>query len=41
MQNYFLKEPTYSEPDSSSVLLVLENNIVIPSRRKTEMIKAS
>lgn len=36
MQNYFLKEPTYSEPDSSSVLLVLENNIVIPSRRKTE-----
>ena len=36
MQNYFLKEPTYSEPDSSSVLLVLENNIVMRSRRKTE-----
>lgn len=34
MQSYFLKEPTYFEPDRSSVLLVLENNIVIPSRRK-------
>ena len=36
MQSYFLKEPTYFEPDRSSVLLVLENNIEMRSRRKTE-----
>lgn len=36
MQKYFLKEPIYSEPDSNSVLLVLENNIVMRRKRKEE-----
>lgn len=36
MQAFFLKEPKYSEPDGSSVLLVLENNIITRSRRKQE-----
>lgn len=36
MQRFFLKDPIYSEPDRNSVLLVLENNIVMRSRRKEE-----
>lgn len=36
MQRFFLKDPIYSEPDRNSVLLVLENNIVMRGRRKTE-----
>ena len=38
MKNSFLKDPIYSEPDRSSVLLVLDNNIVMRSKRKEEMI---
>ena len=36
MQRFFLKEPIYSEPDRNSVLLVLDNNIIMRSRRKEE-----
>lgn len=36
MKRFFLKEPMYSEPDKNSVLLVLDNNIVMRSRRKEE-----
>lgn len=36
MQRFFLKDPIYSEPDRNSVLLVLDNNIVMRSRRKEE-----
>ena len=36
MQRFFLKDPIYSEPDRNSVLLVLENNIVMRSKRKEE-----
>ena len=36
MQRFFLNDPIYSEPDRNSVLLVLENNIVMRGRRKTE-----
>lgn len=36
MQKFYLKDPIYSEPDKNSVLLVLENNIVMRSRRKEE-----
>lgn len=36
MQSFFLKDPIYSEPDMNSVLLVLENNIVMRSKRKEE-----
>ena len=36
MQRFFLKDPIYSEPDGNSVLLVLDNNIVMRSRRKEE-----
>lgn len=36
MKRFFLKEPIYSEPDKNSVLLVLDNNIVMRSRRKEE-----
>ncbi len=36
MKKYFLKDPIYSEPDRNSVLLVLDNNIVMRSRRKEE-----
>ncbi len=36
MKNFFLKEPIYSEPDKNSVLLVLDNNIVMRSKRKEE-----
>ena len=36
MQRLFLKDPIYSEPDRNSVLLVLDNNIVMRSRRKEE-----
>lgn len=36
MQKFFLKDPMYSEPDRNSVLLVLDNNIVMRSRRKEE-----
>lgn len=42
MQSFFLKEPTYSEPDKNSVLLVLENNIIVRGKRKQEtMLKLS
>lgn len=36
MQRFFLKDPIYSEPDKNSVLLVLDNNIVMRSKRKQE-----
>ena len=36
MQSFFLKDPVYSEPDENSVLLVLDNNIVMRSKRKQE-----
>ena len=40
--SYYLKDPIYSEPDHHSVLLVLDNNIVMRSKRKTEtMLKNS
>lgn len=42
MQRFFLKDPIYSEPDRNSVLLVLDNNIVMRSKRKEEsMLKDS
>lgn len=36
MQRFYLKDPIYSEPDRNSVLLVLENNIIMRGRRKEE-----
>lgn len=36
MQRFFLKDPIYSEPDRNSVLLVLDNNIIMRSKRKEE-----
>ena len=36
MQKFFLNPPIYSEPDKNSVLLILENNIIMRSRRKEE-----
>ncbi len=36
MRNFYLKDPIYSEPDQHSVLLVLDNNIVMRSKRKKE-----
>lgn len=36
MQEFFLDEPEYSEPNGRSVKLVLKNNIVMRSKRKTE-----
>jgi len=36
MQRFFLKDPIYSEPDRNSVLLILDNNIVMRGRRKEE-----
>lgn len=42
MRNFYLKDPIYSEPDQHSVLLILDNNIVMRSKRKTEsMLKKS
>ena len=42
MQRFYLKDPIYSEPNQHSVLLVLDNNIVMRSKRKTEtMLKNS
>ena len=38
MQRFFLKDPIYSEPDRNSVLLVLDNNIIMRSKRKEESI---
>jgi len=36
MREFYLKDPIYSEPDQHSVLLVLDNNIVMRSKRKKE-----
>ena len=36
MQRFYLKDPIYSEPNQHSVLLVLDNNIVMRSKRKNE-----
>ena len=36
MQRFFLKDPMYSEPNRNSVLLVLDNNIIMRSKRKEE-----
>ena len=42
MQRFYLKDPIYSEPNQHSVLLVLDNNIIMRSKRKTEtMLKNS
>lgn len=34
MQRFFLKEPIFSEPERNSVLLVLDNNIIMRSKRQ-------
>ena len=36
MNNYFLDEPTFSEPNSNSVLLTLKNNIIMRRLRRDE-----
>lgn len=36
MKEFYLKEPIYSEPDNHSLLLVLDNNIEVRSKRKKE-----
>ncbi len=36
MQEFFLDEPEYSEPNGRYVKLVLKNNIIMRSKRKTE-----
>ena len=36
MKRFFLKDPIYSEPDHNSVLLILDNNIVMRGQRKEE-----
>lgn len=36
MKEFYLKEPIYSEPDNHSVLLILDNNIEVRSKRKKE-----
>lgn len=36
MRSFYLKDPIYSEPNQHSVLLVLDNNIVMRSKRKKE-----
>ena len=36
MREFYLKDPIYSEPDQHSVLLVLDNNIVMRSNRRKE-----
>lgn len=36
MKRFFLKDPIYSEPDHNSVLLILDNNIVMRGKRKEE-----
>ena len=36
MKRFFLKDPIYSEPDNNSVLLVLDNNILMRGQRKEE-----
>lgn len=36
MKEYFLDEPEYSEPNGRSVKLVLRNNVLMRSKRKTE-----
>ena len=42
MQRFYLKDPIYSEPNQHAVLLVLDNNIVMRSKRKNEtMLKNS
>lgn len=39
MKEFFLKEPVYSTPNNSSVLLVLDNNIEARSKRKRETLE--
>ena len=39
MKEFFLKEPIYSTPNNSSVLLVLDNNIEARSKRKRETLE--
>ena len=36
MKEFFLDDPEYSEPNGRSVKLVLRNNVVMRSKRKTE-----
>ena len=36
MKSFFLHEPIFLEPNKHSVLLILENNIIMRSKRKTE-----
>ena len=36
MRDFYLKDPIYSEPDQHSVLLVLDNNIIMRGKRKKE-----
>ena len=39
MEKFFLKSPTYSEPNKNSVLLLLENNILSRNLRSLDSIK--
>ena len=41
MQEFFLKSPTYSEPNHNSVLLILENNILNRQVRSIEKMKST
>lgn len=41
MQQFFLGEPKFSEPNDMSVLLTLENNIVARSQRQRETVRES
>lgn len=36
MQSFYLKEPIFTEPDKYSLLLTLDNNVVMRSKRKEE-----
>lgn len=36
MEKFYLKEPEFSEPNNNSLLLVLDNNIVMRSNRKRD-----
>lgn len=39
MKEFFLHDPIYSEPHGQSVLLVLENNVLARSKRKSETMR--
>lgn len=41
MENYFLEEPIFSEPNMTSVLLILKNNIMTRKERKSDTLLKS